>query len=185
MEVYFNKEKRSSINVATAVANEILNGYDMGHSIQRHSWSYINHAVLRGLRGNEGEPYAVSFDSGIWVKVHLINLSDYDDQYSEKDGDRPYQHLVVTHCELRYYPRTLDGVKEDVKTSEVWGFERLTDLANVRQWSYPEIADINALVEKYPALAKKYDDSLFDDIEESLYDGIEDKTIPFHAEQWI
>ena len=185
METYFGKEKRCAINVATAVANEIVNGYDKGHSLHRHSWSYNDHATLRGLAGGNGEPIAVSFDNGIWVKVHLIDLALYDDSFKEKDGEKPYQHLVVTHCELRYYPRTLDGVREDVKTEETWGFERLTDLANVRQWSYPNLANIKELVERYPILASQFNEELFDDIEESLYDGMEDKHIPFHADQYF
>lgn len=185
MDTYFGKEKRCAINVATAVANEIVNGYDMGHSIQRHSWSYMSHATLRGLSGGNGTPLAVSFDNGIWVKVHLLNLSLYDESFKEKDGIQPYQHLVVTHCELRYYPRTLDGVREDVKTEETWGFDRLTDLANVRPWSYPELADMKELVEKYPILASRFDAKLLDDIEESIYDGIEDNRVPFHAEGYV
>ena len=185
METYFGKEKRCAINVATAVANEIVNGYDIGHSIQRHSWSYLNQATLRGFSGSNGTPIAVSFDNGIWVKPYLLNLSLYDDSFKDKDGVKPYQHVVVTHCELKYYPRTLDGVREDVKTEETWGFERLTDLAHVRQWSYPNLANIKELVDKYPILANSLDENLFDDIEESMYDGIEDKHMPFHAGQYL
>ena len=185
METYFGKEKRSAINVATAVADEILNGYDMGHSIERHSWSYLSRASLRGLRGENGGPIAVSFDGGTWVQVHLVDLALYDDSYKEKDGEKPYQHLVVTHCDVRFYPRTLDGVREDVKTEETWGWERLGDLANFRQWSYPDIAQAQDLVKKYPVLADKYDEQLFDKIEESIYDGINDAHIPFHADQYF
>lgn len=185
MENYFGKEKRCAINVATAVANEITNGYDMGHSIQRHSWSYLHQAVLRGFSYPDNRPISVSFDSGIWVRVHLLNLSLYDDSFKEKDGIEPYQHIVVTHCELRYYPRTLDGVKEEVKTKETWGFERLTDLAHVRPWSYPNLANMKELVERYPILVNRFDERLLDDIEESIYDGIEDKSIPFHADHYV
>ena len=43
-----------------------------------HSGLYLQRASLRGLRGNNGKPYAVSLDGGIWIKVHLLNLAAYD-----------------------------------------------------------------------------------------------------------
>ena len=179
METYFNKEKRASINVASAIADEIVNGYDMGYSIELHPWSHTKRATLRGLRRSKNNPCVVSFDGGIWIEVHLLDLALYDDAYKiEREGVGPYKHLIVTHCKIRFYPRTLDGIREDVKTEETWGHKRLTDVYRIRPWSYPLVGDISELVGKYPLLADIYNEELFDDIEESLYDSIDSNHRP-------
>ncbi|MBI4138463.1 MAG: hypothetical protein HY482_02660 [Candidatus Wildermuthbacteria bacterium] len=88
-----------------------------------------------------GEIPTFRFQGGVVVKVYMVNL----DQFTESWRTPHSKDFVVTHCEVRYYPRWVAGYPDGNKVSEVWGAEKLLDLKTRRQWHDPRVVHIASI----------------------------------------
>lgn len=110
MKVYFNFRTRQAMQVAMAVAEELERG---------------TRPVLLSIKNT-----TFRFEGGAVIKVYLSG-----GKYIE-NGNPPIEEWMVTHCEVRYYPRETDYRK---KREEVWDAKRLLALKTTRWWWHPHV----------------------------------------------
>ncbi len=143
-KVYLSYRHRCVMNVGTAVADEILSNHSQVN-LDSHSQHRIQKPVLICIRGKVP---VCCFEGGINVQVNLVNRCLYDEGLRQKG--RGLQNWVVTHCNVRFYPRIEDGSLDPQKEHEAWDTDRMKALWQKRYWQFPEVMSFAELTAKYP-----------------------------------
>lgn len=107
----FSFKTRMAMQVAFSVAEEIV--------CMDGGW---RRPVLLSVRSNG---LCFHFEGGTVVKVHLLEVGEYAEEY------------VVTHVDVRYYA----GKRSEGKISEIWEAEKLLELKERRWWWHPHVVD--------------------------------------------
>ena len=169
--LYFDYRLRCLINVSSAVADEIVNNYCYTNEMD-DDIHYDQRAVMLGVRGKIP---ICSFEGGINVRTHIVNRCLYDPELStERDGS---SNWVVTHCNVRYYPRFANNIPKPQKAVQTWDAQMMRQLWKRRKWNYPDVMSINELIEKYPKFEDDYnpwDYHLDDFYEDNTPDDVQD-----------
>ena len=156
MKVYFSYKNRSGMNVASACADEIINGYNKGYEIGASPSRHEQRATLIKV---QGEDPTFFYEGGIAIKPNLIDLCEYDEDLREGHN----QVWVVVCAEVRYYISSRNGINDATKTSEIWDCFMLKRLYQERTWKYPPVASLqDDLFTKYPKLENEHYQMLLD-----------------------
>jgi hypothetical protein len=121
MKVYFDFQTRQALQVATAVAEEIIKNVQWGRPFLAEGG--VARPVLFSINGT-----TFRFEGGIVVEVFMEDV-----------GER-MQEFLVEKVSVRYY--LLDGsghLVSEEKVSEEWGAEKLFALKEKRKWWHPHV----------------------------------------------
>jgi len=148
-KVQFNFEIRQAMQVATAVAEEVLNNTVYGNDFDTIPGDGIRPVLLsvagptHSELGNPERTVSATtfrFEGGVVVTINMIDM----DQFTESWRTSHTQNFVVTSASIRFYaldPESCSRIA-DTKEEQTWSAEKLAALNIRRSWWHPHVTGL-------------------------------------------